>query len=811
MHDAATCSMAAALWRAMIPSQHFPSSRTGAQQARWTPAALLRRAVKAVRDRPMPLALAITLALFAGALLSMNVLHAQARRVMEQSLNESLASSARVAAAALNAGLHASIRAREQDGSPEYQQAVAPLQGILRAVPSLRYIYTFREHQGQVTFVLDATPPGDHDGDGVDDHAHVGQVYETPDEAMLLALATQRMTATLEPATDQWGTFMSAYAPVRDAHGDVECFVGVDMNVEVYQARLAAMDSAARAGVNTAAAGSVLLGILIYMLKRSSVESRKAAMASAALMERTASFFPGALYTCVQRPDGKVSIPYASPGLRDLFGLDPAAVRHDASQMQARIHPDDLPGMMQAATIARRDSTLWSAEFRVRHEGGRTRWVEGRCMPHPEPDGGVQWYGYFADITERKGITLALEQAKLDAEEANRAKGEFVANISHEIRTPISAILGYAELLHHGEVDSSTITHEEAADAIHRNATHLLALVNDILDVAKLESGKLVVQRVPTDVRQLAGEVLDMLRVRATERGIAMHLSCDPAVPERMLADPLRVRQIITNLVGNAIKFTEEGSIWLRIQVEEGPTVALTVRDTGIGMTETQLGKIFRPFTQVDSSMSRSFGGAGLGLAISRELAERMGGTLTACSRLGAGSEFTLRLPVQASATPQRHRTPPAPAQPAEAEDPLPLLGCRVLLAEDGPDNARLITHHLTAAGAVVDLASDGSTAVDLVRTSLRAAGTPYDLILMDMQMPRMDGYTATEHLRSMGVRSPVVALTAHATEDDRARCLAVGCDDYAAKPIPRASLISMCGRWTGRWLPDPAGTHHGK
>ena len=779
----------------------------------------MRRAVKAVRDRPMPLALAITVAFFAGALLSMNVLHAQSRRVMEQSLVESLASAARVAASALDAGIHSTIRRPEQDGSPEYKQAVAPLQGILCSVPSLRYIYTFREEQGKVSFVLDASPSGDLDGDGVDDHARVGEVYNDPDEAMLLALATQRMATTLEPHTDRWGTFMSAYAPVRDAHGDVECFVGVDMNVEVYQARLAAMDSAARAGVNTAAAGSVLLGILIYMLKRSSVESRKAALASAALMERTASFFPGALYTCLQTADGKVSIPYASPGLRDLFGLDPSAVRTDASQMQARIHPDDLADMMQAATIARRDSSLWSAEFRVRHEGGRTRWVEGRSMPHPEPDGGVQWYGYFADITERKGITLALEQAKHDAEEANRAKGEFVANISHEIRTPISAILGYAELLHRGEVDSSTISQEEAADAIHRNATHLLALVNDILDVAKLESGKLVVQRVPTDVRQLAGEVLDMLRVRATERGIAMHLSCDPAVPDRILGDPLRVRQIITNLVGNAIKFTEEGSIWLRIQLEAGPTVALTVRDTGIGMTETQLGKIFRPFTQVDSSMSRSFGGAGLGLAISRELAERMGGTLTAASRLGEGSEFTLRLPVQAT-TPQPARQParpssqlPAPStQPSpDHADPLPLLGCRVLLAEDGPDNARLITHHLAAAGAMVDLASDGATAVDLVRTSHRADGTPYDLILMDMQMPRMDGYTATEHLRSMGVRTPVVALTAHATEDDRARCLAVGCDDYAAKPIPRSDLISMCGRWTGRWLPDPAGTHHGK
>jgi signal transduction histidine kinase len=389
----------------------------------------------------------------------------------------------------------------------------------------------------------------------------------------------------------------------------------------------------------------------------------------------------------------------------------------------------------------------------------------------------------------------AWARAAAAEETSNRAKGEFLANMSHEIRTPMTAVLGWSEVLEEDASDPNA--RADAIAAIRRNGTHLLELINDILDLSKIEAGRMDVERVEFDLVELVYDVLDMLRPRAVQKGIGFGANVLAPFPRRVLADPTRLRQILVNLIGNAIKFTERGSVTIEIDHRPGNErpLVLAVVDTGIGVPPDRLDSLFEPFRQADSSTTRKFGGTGLGLAISRRLAERMGGTLSVASVVGKGSCFTLHLPAVASGelvttigSPIVDPAPP-PANPA----PL-LVGKRVLVAEDGLDNQLLIRRLLERWGAVVRIVGNGREAVD---DALAAVTTdaPFDLVLMDMLMPTMDGYAATDELRCRGYAGPIVALTANAMQGDRDKCLAVGCTDYATKPFRRQELEKIFAR----------------
>ena len=399
---------------------------------------------------------------------------------------------------------------------------------------------------------------------------------------------------------------------------------------------------------------------------------------------------------------------------------------------------------------------------------------------------------------ERQAGELAVlardrDEARRAAQEASRLKSEFLAHTSHEIRTPMTALVGYTELL--GDPDLSPAERAEGLATVRRNGEHLMTIVNDILDLSKIESGRMTIERMACSPFALVAEVAAVLRPRAAHDGLDVEVGYRSPLPETIETDPTRLRQILLNLVGNAIKFTPRGSVRLEVGPVEDTRLCFEVIDTGIGLDAEQQARLFTAFSQADASTTRRFGGTGLGLAISKRLAGMLGGDLRVRSLPGEGSTFTLTIDVGSLAGVRLLDRPPevraAAERPEPSADERQALRGRILLAEDGLDARRLLARHLRAAGAEVETAENGLVACEL---ALRAAdaGTPYDLILMDMQMPELDGYAAAARLRAAGYRGPIVALTAHAMEDERARCLGAGCDGFATKPILRRTLIEV-------------------
>ncbi len=413
----------------------------------------------------------------------------------------------------------------------------------------------------------------------------------------------------------------------------------------------------------------------------------------------------------------------------------------------------------------------------------------------------------------------------VQAKMANQAKSEFLANMSHEIRTPLTAILGYTDILREESVAAGPNERGTGAlDTIRRAGEHLLAVINDILDLTKIEADKLVIEQVETELPRLLFDVDSLMRPRAASKGVILQSTLTTAIPGRILSDPTRLRQILMNLVGNAAKFTDTGRIDIRALVvmrQQQPMLRIEVEDTGPGMTEAQAANLFQPFMQADASVTRKHGGSGLGLTIARRLAVMMGGQVSLdFTAPGRGSRFVLELPLfplEDSALVHNLdacKLDSSAGMPSVRGEVIRLHG-RILLAEDGEDNQRLISFHLGKAGAEVTVAANGALALEQLRAAERA-GTPFDLLVSDMQMPEMDGYTLARTLRKSGSTIPIVALTAHAMAEDRRKCLEAGCDDYAVKPIDKLLLLRTCKRWLGgvsiavEIFPDSLGGSHG-
>ncbi|HYO10214.1 MAG TPA: ATP-binding protein [Tepidisphaeraceae bacterium] len=450
------------------------------------------------------------------------------------------------------------------------------------------------------------------------------------------------------------------------------------------------------------------------------------------------------------------------------------------------------------------------------------RWFSAAVCPIASPGAARRFSYVLLDETDRRAAEVALRQhieqlaqakatlekqsaalaeARDQADAASRAKSQFLANMSHEIRTPMTAILGYADLL--ADPATGDAQRQQWTGVVRRNARHLLELINGILDLSKIESGRMTLESVWCDPAQIVGDVVETLRPRAVEKGLSLRLDFEGAAPRRTTSDPLRLRQVLLNLVGNAVKFTEAGEVLVRVTSDPADgTLQFEVRDTGIGISAEELARLFRPFTQADESTTRRFGGTGLGLAITRRLVAMLNGTLEVSSEVGIGTTFRVTLPVR---TADAAAAPPAEGS-AEAEiyagagevAPTRLRGS-ILLAEDAPDTQRLLSVLLGSAGADVTLVGNGRAAVDA------ASARPFDLVVMDMQMPEMDGYAATAEMRRRGVTAPVIALTANARASDRDRCLGAGCDDYLTKPLDVPLLMRRVQHHLGpRAAPDP-------
>jgi len=506
-------------------------------------------------------------------------------------------------------------------------------------------------------------------------------------------------------------------------------------------------------------------------------------------------------------------ITFVSPVWTQLLG-------HDASEVEGQsfvpfIHPDDLAICQAAIKTVLATGEPQHRTYRIRHKNGSWRWHHTAGSLVKDRQGRPAYFvGVVEDVTERisaeqklldyanslKIANRTIQEAQKTADAANRAKSEFLANMSHEIRTPMTAILGYVDVLLDGAKEKDTI---ESAQIIKRNGIYLLDLISDILDLSKIEAGKCTIDVQSCSPSHIATEVISLMKVRADAKGLPLTLEVEGDIPEIITTDPIRLRQILINLIGNAIKFTEVGSV--RVVMRLALTsmhvgkLRFNVIDTGIGMTEEQMGLLFQPFSQVDSSARRRFGGTGLGLAVSKRLAEMLDGDIAVRSRPGQGTTFSLNIStgnLDESAMTQ------VPSNALATREPLAntpqMLTCRILLAEDGPDNQRLIAFLLRKAGAEVELAENGQTAFDLALAALQA-GNPFDVILMDMQMPVMDGYQATQKLRSADYREPIIALTAHAMSGDRQKCIDAGCNDYISKPIDPKKLVGLVGAWVTR------------
>ncbi len=503
-----------------------------------------------------------------------------------------------------------------------------------------------------------------------------------------------------------------------------------------------------------------------------------------ALFDKLTADLPVMLYQFRQWPTGFGSVTYATNAIRSIYGLTPEDVRKNGNQILSLVHRDDYDRVFESLLRSHQRLTPWQEEYRVVLPKAGVQWRMGRARVERLPDGGTLWHGFVIDITAEKQTEIELAEAKESAETANRAKSRFLAMMSHDIRTPMNGMIGFAGLLKDSPLSAEQREH---VDAIERCGENLLGLVNDILDLSKIEAGHMSIEPRVFDLRACVEEIAGIVGVRARARAIDLQVEIGPELPPGIATDRTRLVQVLTNLLGNAVKFTEFGGVTLRVECSAtapDPAAVWTfaVTDTGPGIPEKEQPSVFTAFHQLGGPRREE--GSGLGLAITRQICRRLGGDVKLRSEPGRGSTFTATLVAPALAAPA---ATPEPAGDFAGKFP----DLRVLLVEDNLINAKLALLMLKRLDCSPDHAVSASEALFACRREW------FDVVLMDIQMPGMNGLEAAREIRALERagelpgRRPllVVALTANAMPEDRAAALEAGMDDYLTKPIREAEF----------------------
>ncbi len=500
-----------------------------------------------------------------------------------------------------------------------------------------------------------------------------------------------------------------------------------------------------------------------------------------------AAHIPGMILRYVLRPDGSDSLEYASPGCLNLWEVSSEAAVQNVNLLWQQVLPEDVPPLRQSIRESFTNLTTWSFEWRIRTPSGQLKWLSGIGDPRPIGDN-VVTNSIILDISDRKQAELELLCAKEGAEAASRAKSEFLSVMSHELRTPLNAICGFTQLLKMAELSEEQ---QEFLSCIASSSDHLLSLISDILDFVSAESDRVQILCEAFSLHGCIQDTMHMMRSQIQDKPLTLRYWIAPNVPPMLLGDEVRLRQVLINLVGNAIKFTAAGEVVVTVQTqclditESRYEIQFRVQDTGIGIDHSQRDRLFLPFSQVDSSISRRYGGTGLGLAICKRLCEKMGGTIGVESALGQGSTFTFTIRAQAVGAPQP--APRATAAPNAVTSVSPL---RILVVEDNVFNQKLLTATLTNLGYRADVVDSGERALALIH------GQTYDVILMDIHLPDQDGRALTRQIRQMAIAQPMIfAISGDDTTESRESAFLAGVDDFVSKPFRVGDVATVLDR----------------